>query len=163
MRTMTMMMVSGLLLAACGDKDDDTGADAVSGDDAQLAEDLWTATSGYSSWSQLKSWTGVTASTDGTHGDYVQIWANPVAYDALAAGTAVPDGGILVKEGYTDEAGTDLKGISVMQKITDYDSTNGDWFWAQYDSSGAASVSGAASGCYGCHSAYGDYTAFDEL
>ncbi len=162
MRMMTMVMVSGLLLAACGEKEGDSGSDAGT-DDAQIADDLWSSMSGYSSWSQLESWSGVVASTDGTHGAYVQIWANDLAYDALVAGTAVPDGGIVVKEGYNDEAGTDLNGITAMQKITGYDADNGDWFWAMYDTAGAASVTGAASGCYGCHSAYDDYTAFDNL
>ncbi len=161
MRMMALVMAGGLL-AACGDKDADSG-DSLSGEDAQLAEDLWTAMSGYSGWSQLESWTGVVASADGTHGPYVQIWANDLAYDALVAGTAVPDGGLVVKEGYDDEAGTALRGISAMQKITGYDADSGDWFWAMYDaSSGAASQAGSVSGCYGCHSAYDDYTAFDE-
>lgn len=165
MRMMTAMMVSGLLLAACGDKGDDTGSDGGTdgSSDEAIAADLWTAMSGYSSWSQLDDWSGVVASADGTHGAYVQIWANDLAYDALVAGSAVPDGGIVVKEGYNDEAGTDLNGITAMQKITGYDADNGDWFWAMYDTAGAASVTGAASGCYGCHSAYDDYTAFDNL
>ena len=167
MRMMTVLAVSGMLLGACGDKDDtgagsDSGSDA-SGEDAQIAADLWTAMSGYESWNQLDNWTGIVASADGTHGAYVQIWANDIAHKAILAGTAVPDGGILVKEGYDDAGGKSSKGLTAMQKIDGYDAANGDWFWAKYDASGSASVAGASSGCYGCHSAYDDYTAYDEL
>ena len=162
MQMLTMVMVSGLLLVACDEKGSDSGLDTGS-EDTQIAAELWTAMSGYSSWNQLDDWSGIVTSTDGTHGAYVQIWANDLAYDALVAGTAVPDGGIVVKEGYTDEAGTDLTGVTAMQKITGYDADSGDWFWAKYDTAGAASVTGASAGCYGCHSAYDDYTAFDNL
>ena len=170
MQKMMMLMMSGMLLVACGDKDDsgsdgatDSGSTGGSYEDAQLAADLWTSMSGYEGWNQLKDWTGVVASTDGTHGAYVQIWANDTAFKALSAGTPVPDGGIIVKEGYDDEKGASSKGLTAMQKIDGYDSANGDWFWAKYDEGGTASVAGSASGCYGCHSAYDDYTAYDEL
>jgi hypothetical protein len=162
MQMLTAVMMGGLLLAACDEKGSDSGLESGS-DDAAIADDLWSSMSGYSSWSQLESWSGVVASTDGTHGAYVQIWANDLAYEALVAGTAVPDGGIVVKEGYSDETGADLTGVTAMQKITGYDADSGDWFWAKYDTAGAASVTGAASGCYGCHSVYDDYTAFDNL
>ncbi len=162
MRMLTMMMMGGLLLAACDEKGGDSGLESGS-EDAQIAAELWTAMSGYSGWSQLDGWSGVVASTDGTHGAYVQIWANALAYEALVARTAAPAGGIGVKEGDSDETGAGLTGVTAMQKITGYDADSGDWFWAKYDTAGAASVTGAASGCYGCHSVYDDYTAFDNL
>ena len=162
-RWTTTLMLSAALIIGCGDKDGDSGESAVSDEDAALAEALWSSMSGYSSWNQLKDWTGVVLSADGTHGDYVQIWANDAAYDAILKGDAMPDGAILVKEGYDDDGGTSLKGLTAMQKIDGYDADNGDWFWAQFDAdSGAASSAGALSGCYGCHSAYSEYVAFDE-
>lgn len=160
-RTM-MLMVSALLLAACTSKSD--GDSGESGEDAVLADELWSAMSGYEDWGQLEDWTGVVASSDGTHGDHVQIWANEVAVAALSAGSPVPDGGIIVKAGYDDADGSSLRGLTAMQKIEGYSADSDDWFWAQFDAaSGAASMAGAPSGCTGCHSAYDDYTAFDEL
>ena len=156
-----MLMVSALLLAACGKGAPDSGDD---GEDDRLADELWSEMSDYEDWGQLEGWTGVVASSDGTHGDHVQIWANEVALAALSDDSPVPDGGIIVKAGYDDADGSSLRGLTAMQKIDGYSADSGDWFWAQFDAaSGAASVAGAPSGCTGCHAAYGDYTAFDEL
>lgn len=162
MNTKTMLILSAGLLTACASKSDQDSGEPD--EDAVLADELWSSMSGYEEWSQLSDWVGVVLSSDGTHGDYVQIWANEVAFTALAAGEPVPDGGIIVKAGYDDAGGDVLRGLTAMQKIDGYSADSSDWFWAQFDAaSGAASMAGAPSGCTGCHSVYDDYTAFDEL
>ena len=124
--------------------------------DEELADELWTAVDGYESWSQVSPWDGIQPSADGTHGDFVQIW-----FDATAAadwGGTIGDGGISVKKGYDDAAGTMPKGpITVMYKVADYDADNGDWFFANYNDDGTVNRAGsdAAGSCGGCHSAAG--------
>jgi hypothetical protein len=153
----TVLLLSTLV--ACSEKDGDSGASdgaAVSGEDAATADALWSEISGYDSWEQLAPWTGIQPSTD-VHGDYVQIWANTTAAATVqaAAGGDMPDGAITVKEGYSDEAGTSITAITVMKKISGYDSANGDWFYARYTADGTLTAAGesAAGSCAGCHAA----------
>ena len=74
---------------------------------------------------------GVSASEDGTHGASVQIWMNDLAADAIAAGDGadMPEGAILVKEGYGSEDGA-ANGITVMAKESGWGDDG--WFWAKY-------------------------------
>jgi len=144
---------------ACGKGDGDSGGDAgsdISADDLALAEATWAEINGYESWSQLDPWVGIQASTD-VHGDYVQIWANGVAESTVtaAAGGDMPDGAITVKEGYSDEAGSSINAITVMKKMSGYDSANGDWFYARYTADGTVTMAGqsAVDMCVGCHAA----------
>lgn len=150
-----------LLLSACSDKADDS---AAGNDDEQLAADLWAAIDGYQSWNQTADWTGIQPSADGTHGPYVQIWINSTANDTVvsAAGGDMADGAILVKEGYSDETGATVSGLTVMQKIAGYNDAGGDWFWAKFTAdSGAVETAGIVSGCEGCHAAGQDYVRFE--
>ena len=97
-------------LLACGDNAKDTG---VSEEDAALWEEI----SDYSDWQQLENLTGVNAS-DSVHGVAMQTWYNDTAYDGLMQGEeAMPNGSIIVKEGYADAEGSDVKEIKVMKKI----------------------------------------------
>lgn len=181
MRYETLFLILGLALAGCdgGTTKDDTGTtdgedtddDTTDTDDpadpptdAERAADLWTAISGYESWAQVGPWTGIQESSDGTHGAYVQIWANTTAagdYDAVAAGTqaSFSDGAIFVKRAYTaDDVATLQPQTIVMQKIDGYASATGDWFWAIYDADGMASPAGDVDMCTGCHAAGDDYS-----
>ena len=148
-------------LASCSDKasEDDTGGDA----DAALAAELWSDMDGYASWWQDAEWTGIQPSDDGTHGDYVQIWFNTAVADTLgaAAGGDMPDGAILVKEGYDDEAGATVAGLTAMRKIAGYAPDGGDWFWAKFDpATGEVLKAGEDDSCSGCHLAGQDYVRF---
>lgn len=151
------------LALACGDKDD-TGADDTGAVDADLAtaQQIWTEIVGYDGWNQTAEWTGVQESADGTHGSHVQIWLNDDAYDVIAAGAGgeLPDGSILVKEGYSDSSGATVNAVTVMKKIAGYDAEHGDWFWVNYDLDGSVNLYGQVSGCYGCHSSGQDFVLF---
>lgn len=143
------LLTPTLTLFACA-------SDGAEFDDVALADELWSAVSGYDGWAQPPEWPGVQPSVDGTHGPYVQVWWNTLAEGS--ANSAAADGSILVKEAYDDDAGaTDRGTLSVMYKVEGYDPDNGDWFWAQYDSAGTNTLKGSVSGCYGCHGTGDDY------
>jgi len=153
------LLVAITVITACGSKGADSGTEAgssnLSTEDAALANALWGSISSYDDWSQLGDWQGIQPSDDRTHGNYVQIWVNSSAETTLtaAAGGDMPDGAILVKEGYTDGSDSSLLTITVMQKIADYDPDNGDWFYARYSASGDVETAGqsALGLCAGCH------------
>lgn len=130
-------------------------------DEQDLADELVAAIDGYESWSQVSPWDGIQQSSDGTHGDYVQIWFNAGA--AADWGGTIGDGGISVKKGYDDAEGNGARDfVTVMYKVDGYDSDNGDWFFARLGDDGSIGVIGeeAAGMCAGCHAAAatdGDY------
>ncbi len=151
------------LLAACGDKGgDDSGSPAGGATDAELAASLWTEIADHASWEQVSGWEGIQPSTDGTHGDYVQIWVNPDAAATLAAaaGGEMPDGAVIVKEGYADGAGASVNAVTAMKKIAGYAPDAGDWFWAAYDTEGNVMTAGQSSSCVDCHALGQDYVRF---
>jgi len=149
MRT-TTTLVFALTLAACGGSEKNGDTAAAGGDFADEVAAVEDAIAGYESWAQPAP--GIVASGNG-HPAFVQNWANTVAVDAIDAGGGgdMPDGAILVKQGYNDEAGTDLGNLTVMWK------TEGDWFWVAFNPGGSAVVSGYTADvqgpCVGCHEA----------
>ena len=130
--------------------------------DEELADDLWAEIGEYQSWSQVTDWEGVVPS-ESVHGASVQIWLNESAFTALSNSEAIPDGGIIVKDGYNDLDGTDHKAITAMKKIDGYNSEAGDWFWAGYDIDGTVNTSGKADFCISCHASGDDYVVFTGL
>jgi hypothetical protein len=142
-----MAMGAGVGLAACGGNE--KGGDTGGAESAEVAE-VRAAIDGYASWPQPEP--GIIASSAG-HGDYVQNWVNPTAdaHIAAAAGGDMPDGSILVKQGYADAAGTELANLTVMHK------TGGDWFWVAFKPDGSVAVEGYTAdvqgACVGCHEA----------
>jgi hypothetical protein len=145
------------LLIGCGEK-----AEEEASEDQRLAEDLWADIGDYSSWDQPASWEGLQPS-ESTHGLSVSIWLNEVASQALTNEEAIPTGGIIVKEGFNDAEGTNLKSITVMKKVDGYNSNAGDWFWAAYGGDGTVNVSGADDFCISCHAGGDDYVMFTGL
>jgi hypothetical protein len=135
------------VLTGCAQKSD-FAADEI------LSEDLWVEIEDYQNWNQMADWEGVVPS-ESTHGDS--------AYAALNNSEPVPEGGIIVKDGYNDEDGTDQKAITAMQKIEGYNPDAGDWFWAAYGVDGSVSTSGKADFCISCHSSGEDYVVFVGL
>jgi hypothetical protein len=164
MHNMTLSLL--FFLAACAG-----GEDVPT--DVERAAELWQAIDGFSDWGSLDGWGGVVPSEDGTHGPFVQIWADGDTLAALTAGDPVPDGGIIVKCGFQDESGDALVGgdghaLTAMQKIAGYDPDHGDWFWAKLsiETGEVDGFAGAEAACYGCHSstdADGDFVIFDDL
>ena len=140
-------------LLACGSDKSDSGSGGIISDEDARAIDLWGDLDGYDTWEQYADWTGVLASDDGTHGDYVSIWMNDTAAAAINAGGGgdMPEGAIIVKEGYNDDAGADMKGLTVMLKEEGWGDDG--WFWAKFetDNSGDVVLAGGVSACADCH------------
>ena len=131
-------------------------------EDEKTAEDIWQEIQGYSNWGQAVDWTGVKASLDGTHGDFVQIWLNQEALPSFEDSTSadLPYGSISVKEGYSSSDGSNINTITVMKKIEGFDPGHGDWFWASFDPNGDVNKAGSISSCYNCHASGTDYIRF---
>ena len=131
-------------------------------EDEKTAENIWQEIQGYSDWGQAVDWTGVKASLDGTHGNFVQIWLNQEALPSFEDSTSadLPYGSISVNEGYSSSDGSNLNTITVMKKIEGFDPDHGDWFWASYDVNGSVNNAGSISSCYNCHASGTDYIRF---
>ena len=131
-------------------------------EDEKTAEDIWQEIQGYSNWGQAVDWTGVKASLDGTHGDFVQIWLNQEALPSFEDSTSadLPYGSISVKEGYSLSDGSNINTITVMKMIEGFDPDHGDWFWASFDPNGDVNKAGSISSCYNCHASGTDYIRF---
>jgi len=148
-----------LFLLACGATEKDSDADL------EIAEEVKTDIEDFeTNYLQPAGWEGVVVSEDGTHGDYVSIWADELAMTAIAEGTEFPDGATIVKCGYADESGEGDCALTAMRKIEGYDSDNGDWFWISFDGDGEVNNYGSVSGCVSCHSvdSNGDYVRITE-
>jgi hypothetical protein len=158
------LFLAPIVFAACGTdtKSDDSTDSGEENAEQDRADQLWLDLEGYSDWAQHTDWTGVVASEDGTHGAFVSIWMNDIAATAIAAadGADMPQGAIIVKEGYSDAAGAELGGITVMLKESGWGDDG--WFWAKYptDMSGTANLAGSPSGCTGCHTSGQDSVRF---
>ena len=131
-------------------------------EDEKTAEDIWHEIQGYSDWGQAVDWTGVKASLDGTHGNFVQVWLNQEALPSFEDSTSadLPYGSISVKEGYSSSDGLNVNTITVMKKIEGFDPDHGDWFWASFDPNGDVNKAGSISSCYNCHASGTDYIRF---
>ena len=136
----------------------------ISEADQALADELWAEMTGYNEWSQHENWQGINPSIDGTHGSHVQIWLNDSAFTAIQSlKTVMSENSILVKEGYSNAAGSSLTGITAMKKIAGYNPDHGDWFWAKYKSSGSVENAGKPNACVNCHAVGDDYLRFIDL
>ena len=136
---------------ACGTgSKGDSAANAITTDSLALVDAMDAEAEGYQSWSQTDNWIGRIATPGGTHGEAVEIWWNPLAYDTIQAqaGGDMPEGSLIVKEGFNDASGSDLKATTYMWK------KDGDWFWVGKSASGnVASAGYGISECADCHAA----------
>lgn len=136
----------------------------ISEADKALAEELWSEMTGYSDWNQHENWEGIKPSHDGTHGSHVQIWLNDSSLTSIQnQSSELSENSILVKEGYNNNTGSSLTGITVMKKIAGYNSNGGNWFWAKYKSNGSIENAGKISNCISCHSPGDDYIRFVDF
>ena len=156
MKNLYLLIVFSLFIG-CGDEEEKS-------QDEKTAENIWQEIQGYSEWGQSIDWTGIKASLDGTHGNFVQIWLNGKALPSFedSSSSELPYGSICVKEGYSSSDGSTINSITVMKKIEGFDSDHGDWFWASYDSNGDINKAGSVSSCYNCHTSGTDYIRFTE-
>ena len=146
------------LMMACSEDKSSFGEDS----DTEQAVFYQEEFSSYETWEQATEWEGV-HSSQSAHGSSVQIWLNDLAITALEEETPYPDGAAIIKEGYVDEAGTQLNALTLMVKQEGYASDSGDWFWASYSSSGEVQQAGTPEFCVSCHSASSsDYVLFVE-
>jgi len=81
------------------------------------------------------------------HGPLHKVYVNDRALNSSQP--PVQYGSIAVKENYGKDK--ELKAITVMYKVTDYNSDAGDWFWVKYSPDGKADKFGKPAGCVGCH------------
>tara|TARA_B100001250_G_scaffold413936_1_gene449852 strand:- start:3692 stop:4165 length:474 start_codon:yes stop_codon:yes gene_type:complete len=129
-------------------------------EDQERANEIWDEMSGYQSWGQISDFSGI-QSSNSAHGSYVQVWINEIAESFLSDSTSsgqLPNGSLIVKEGYSDSNGSDISKITIMKKIEGYDSNNNNWFWANYNSGGSlAGKNGKETSCYNCHASGQDY------
>lgn len=148
----------GFVLAfilGCGVNQTDTAVDFGVGE----TELIWSEIQDVQSWQQYEGWEGIVASSS-VHGDFVQIWLNEAANNALVNGVDLPDGAIIAKETFLDGNGETLKDITVMKKVAGYNLDGGDWYWAQYLEDGTVENEGSPTLCTGCHAAGNDYVLF---
>lgn len=114
-------------------------------EDAAQADQLKEAMAGYADWETVPGFDEWEQGTS-VHGRVVRYFVNDVALDNMAD---LPDGSIIVKEGYNRDRV--LQAVTVMQRIEGVDPENGDWFWARYSPSGELTHAGSVSMCIDCH------------
>jgi hypothetical protein len=89
----------------------------------------------------------------GPHGDFVDIYVNEVVQAALDAGEALdrwPDGSVIVKDGWEEDAQT-LLFLAFMERRPE------GWFWGEYRGDGSLVAGGIDDPkCGPCHSAAPD-------
>ena len=151
-----LIMMNLLVIGSgCADKEADTASNLSHDDVSQL----WSEIQDMESWQQYDGWEGIIPSNS-VHGDFVQIWLNEAANNALTSGSDLPDGAIIAKQTFNDADGNALKDITVMQKMEGFNPEGNGWFWAQYLEDGTVQNEGSPAMCTGCHAAGDDYVLF---
>jgi len=129
-------------------------------EDQERANEIWDEINGYQSWGQISEFSGIQPSNN-AHGSYVQVWINEIAESFVSDSSSsgqLPNGSLIVKEGYSDSNGSDVNKITIMKKIEGYDPNNNDWFWANYNSGGdLGGKNGREASCFNCHATGQDY------
>jgi hypothetical protein len=130
-----------LLLAGCGDNQDDAGARALL---EKIRADR------YTTWDRAPGYEERRPSS-APHSEAVDIYVNDRVAEVLALGEPVPSwsvGSIIAKDGFD---GAKLELIAVMEKRAD------GWFWAEYDDDGDPDYSGRPEVCIDCHRSGSDH------
>ncbi len=129
-------------------------------EDQERANEIWDEINGYQSWGQISEFSGIQPSNN-AHGSYVQVWINEIVESFLSDSSSsgqLPNGSLIVKEGYSDSNGSDVSKITIMKKIEGYDPNNNDWFWANYNPGGdLGGKNGREASCFNCHASGQDY------
>lgn len=95
-------------------------------------------------------------SDGGPHGVVVDIYVDDTVAEALDSGESLdawPEGSLIVKDGWEDESGDELRFVLLMEKRD-----RGDWFWAEYDANLVVEYAGLnESVCTSCHESGDDF------
>lgn len=88
-----------------------------------------------------------------THsGDFVTVFADTASAPSYADNTIVPQGGVIMKAQYSDDACTDLGSITAMRKgAAGTAAETGDWEWQRVKGDGSVAEEGQLSACVNCH------------
>ena len=108
----------------------------------------------YTSWGQWDDHRGVQPGA-APHGRYHKVFVNKRGI--YSPKPPVQYGTIVVKENYAESDAKDLKAITVMYKMKDYNPEAGDWYWAKYMPNGEVEKYGRPQGCIDCHAGNADY------
>ena len=145
-RLVAFSTLSSLLLTTAGCAENQQAKDLLE----QLQDDDYRAT-----YARAPGWPdALMPSAGGPHGSHVDIYVNDILAEAIESGdqlTAWPDGSLIVKDGWNNAEGTDLKYVAAMEKRGD------DWFWAEYDDADKVEFAGYnLKTCTNCHDAGDD-------
>ena len=149
----TTLIAAALMVVGCStgkDTGDTATGNAIDADTQALIDAMDAEAAGYNAWSQTTNWNGVVSTPGGVHGESVQIWWSPDAYNTVVAqaGGDMPEGALIVKEGYDNAGGSSLKAVTYMWK------KDGDWFWVGKSAAGnVASAGYGIAECADCHAA----------
>ncbi len=84
------------------------------------------------------------------HGDYIMLYANPIALKAAREGAEkMPHGAIIMKENYDKDK--NLVALTPMYRYEGYNPEGGDWYWAKMGPDGKTMADGKLKGCIDCH------------
>lgn len=148
-RGLIWAVVTLLVMALAG------GLPALAGENRPAADGkaVWNylQASGYTSWPLFP---GKDKLYQGRHphGAWLTTYVSPDALAAIQAKKGMlPNGALVVKENYSPEK--KLAAVTVMYRVSGYDSEAGDWFWAKYAPDGKVLKEGKVKGCIQCHQA----------
>ncbi len=89
------------------------------------------------------------------HGELHTVYVSPNGSDALGqSGDLMPTGTLIIKQNYSADAVLD--NLTIMYKVSGYDTENNDWFWAMLGADGDVRREGKLEGCQQCHGARRD-------
>ena len=121
------------------------------------ADSVWRRISSEEDYTDYPSWPGHEGIRRGQepHGVFHRAYVNDTLRNALPLPDRIaPPGSIIVKENLNAER--TIEAITVMVKITGYDSEANDWYWAKYTPSGQTEAAGKVQGCITCHAVVHD-------
>jgi hypothetical protein len=131
-----------VLLLACGRGE----ADAIR---EQLSDDDYRNT-----YARAPGWPERKRAAGGPHGAFIDLYINDVVQEVVDAGDPIerwPEGALIVKDGWNDEAGSDYEYLSFMERRAE------GWLWGEYRRGRRLVSAGLNDGtCTGCHASGAD-------
>lgn len=130
------------------------------------AKKIWERMTIETNYWKYKLWPGHQGIQPGQapHGRFHQIFINPTLYNALPIKNRIaPNGSLIVKENYNIKK--ELKAITIMLKVKDYNPEANDWYWVKFSNTGKIAKEGKPKGCIQCHGGIkqNDYVIIQKL